>query len=229
MKGKKPNMSVNKLAEFIIANPARQRAILKQLKYPSRHVFASTYYQTSRETIKEYFLGSFDTQILFDSINNIKQSNPSGEHQKKMAGSEIEALNYVAAYLFLEDNFDGWEFEEYTGDNEKFIIHGVEVSVFPDLIVKHKIKTKQNYGLLKIHLSKSYSLTDGSGEYVANTLYNYGLKYLQLPNGYTLSNNHCVSFDVFTESVIICPKGTKRKFAEIEAACKNIAAIWDSI
>lgn len=224
-----PYITVNKLSEFIISNPQRQRAILKQLKYPAESVFASTAYKDSREAIKKYFINGFDTEILFDCISNLKETIPNSDHHAKMIKSEIESINYVLAFLLLEDNFENWEFEEYTGDNEKLDIKGVQVSVNPDLIIKSTIRNRNNFGLFKLHISKSYALHEDSGEYVANVLHHYGKTVMKIPDGYNLNPAHCISFDVFTESVVCCPKSVRRKFNIIESACQNIAGLWDSI
>lgn len=83
---KKPKMTVNKLGEFLTANPARQRKILELLKYPKDNKFASTSYSEAREAIKKYLLSGFEEQIILDSISALSGKEASSDYQLGMIG-----------------------------------------------------------------------------------------------------------------------------------------------
>lgn len=224
---KEPKMTVNKLGEFLVAPPKRQRRILEQLKYPKDNAF-SLVYSDVREVIKKYFISDFDEKILARGIksNSAKlKDKKSTDWQKTVAVASIEALQKVQDFYFDISNLS---FEEYTGKNPKVMIHGVEVSIMPDLIVKSSTKTKELIGSFKIHISKNSKSDENACLYVATLLHNYSIDQLE-EIGITAKNENSISYDVFKEIFVESPKSFKRRMDDIEAGCMNIKAIWDSI
>lgn len=224
---KEPKITVNKLGEFLVAPPKRQRRILEQLKYPKENAFGLVYGDV-REIIKKYFISDFDEKILERGIklNSSKlKDKKSSDWQKNVAIASIEALKKVNDFYFDISNIT---FEEYTGKNPKVIIHGVEISIMPDLIVRSSTKTKELIGSLKLHISKNSKSDENACLYVAALLHNYSIDQLQ-ETGITAKNENSISYDVFKEIFVESPKSFKRRMDDIEAGCMNIKAIWDTI
>lgn len=224
-----PKMTVNKLGEYLVANQHRQRQILDQLKYPKENVFGATYYEDARQIIKSFFKDSFNEDIILDGIEKLKETECSNDYQKNRIKSNISSLELVLSSKSIIDIEDNIEFIDYDGDNTRLIIEGVEISVYPDLIVKSQTRKNNYFGALKIHLSKNGNSDFNGGQYIGAMLHQYALDFIKAPDGYTVRNTNCISYDVFSDTFVKCPVGVKTKFKDIEAGCKNIVAIWDSI
>lgn len=222
-----PKMTVNKLGEFLTANPARQRRILEQLKYPKENKFGATSYTEAREAIKNYFLSDFNEQVILDCIAELEAKDAPNDYQSGMISSSIEALECVLNSQEIS-RFNDAEFYPYEGSNKKMNIQGVEVSVYPDLMLKTQSRNSSYLGSLKIHLSKSGTLSEMGAKYVAVMLYSF-IEQNELQEGLKMRPDNNVSFDVFTDLIMPCPNGVKMRWNEIESGCLNIMAIWDTI
>ena len=223
-KSQPPKMSVNKLGEFLVATPKRQRSILKSLKYPGENKFRFTGYNDARKAIKEYILGNFDEEILLEYIEKLEII--PDEEKDNFTDSSILALTTVLESNKLPDS--GFTFLPYEGMNPKLEIEGVEVSVYPDFVVHSETVKGEYCGAAKIHISKAGHFGEEGGKYISTMIYDFTGKYID-KSGRTLRNTNCISYDVFSDSLIECPKSISRRWVEIEAGCKNIVAIWDSI
>ena len=223
-----PRLTVNTLGEYLVARPKRQRKILQQLKYPKENTFSASAYKEAREAIKSYFISGFEEEII-QNCNTALQSNldsARSDYHENMLNSQIEALEAVLDSDNIDDSF---EYIKYEGENEKMEIEGVEISVYPDLIVRSKIRRQKYMGSMKIHLSKSGQINSDGGEYIAALLNKYTQEHIQIPNSFKLRSENSISYDVFSDSFVHCPNSCKRKLDDIVAGCQNIAAIWSTI
>lgn len=222
---KTPKMTVNKLAEYLISKPYRQRGILTQLKYPDDNKFGPTAHTDSREAIKNYLINEFDRSIIEKCIQTLT-SKKGSDHQKKVDKSSIETLKTLLESENLE--VDAFSYNEYAGDNPKMNIEGVEISVYPDVIVSSTKRNKNYIGALKIHLSRTFPLTDEGGKYVGTILNKFSEDNLVTESLLTRPD-HNISFEVFSDNFIECPTSFKKRSENISAGCMTISAIWNSI
>lgn len=220
-----PKMSVNKLGEFLVASPSRQRKIVEQLKYPKENQFAIMGYKDARIAIREYFINDFEESIILACVEKLEKKSPNTDFKKILLKSEIESLELI---LESENINQDLIYLPYTGDNPKLNISGVEVSVNPDLIVKNTMRGNEYIGGLKIHLSKNYKFGEEGSKYIATILYHYVENFVDL-KGCKVRNSVNLSYDVFTDMFVICPNSVKKRWGDINAACLTIVAIWNSI
>lgn len=223
----KPKITVNKLGEFLTATPKRQRRILEQIKYPQDNKFSAIAHGEAREAIKQYLINGFDENIISDCIESLTGKLGGTDHQKKMDSASVDLLNLVLKSENLDK--DSFTYEAYTGNNPKFHIEGVEVSVYPDIVVKSSSRGKDHIGGLKIHLVKNDNLTGESGQYVAAILNRFAGGLVTDDETETSRPDHSISYDVFTDSFIDCPTSVVRRWENIAAGCMNIHDMWDSI
>lgn len=221
----KPHISVNLLGEFLTTNAKRQRRILEQLKYPddNRFAFGHNY---AREAAKRYLIKGFDENIVLKCIKKYQGMEPTSPSNEGVINSSIEGLNII-----LNGNADlnsSFDYQKYEGDNPKIDIKGVEVSVKPDLVIRSISRKKKYVGAFKFHMSKNSPVKPEGGKYIATILYYFTEQFIKNPDE-SVKHNHCLSFDVPTDSLVECPKGVKNRWDEIEAGCMNIAAMWDGI
>ena len=219
-----PKITVNKLGEFLVSSPKRQRSILEALKYPSDNKFLFTGYNDARKAINDYIINDFDERILIDMIEKLESL--VGDEKDNFTDSSIKALTIVLESNTLSDS--GFTFLPYDGDNPKMTIEGVEISVYPDFIVNYESRGNEYIGAAKVHLSRSGRFGDEGAKYISTILSKFTQDHID-KSGRTVKNTACVSYDVFTDSLIDCPKSIVRRWQDIEAGCKNIVAIWDSI
>lgn len=225
---KEPKITVNKLGEFLVAPASRQRSILKQIKYPRESKYGVAPYGDVKEAMRKYFVSNFDEKHIVKEIKNQKlklKSTNISDWSKSVVGSSLEALDMVLNFDFP---CDGLTFEHYAGANPKVIIHGVEVSINPDLVVYSSTKVKNYVGALKFHVSKNSKSDENACAYVSSLLHNYSSDQLSSAK-LTAKNQNSISYDVFKDIFMESPKSFKRKMDDIEAGCMNIKAIWDSI
>ncbi len=208
------------------AQPYRQRRILQQLKYPKESRYGSTSYSETRKAIKDYFINHLDSTYLENAIIELENKEPANDFQEDMIRSSIAALELVidSDHSHLQDI----SFENFSGQNKKLDIEGVQVSVFPDLILRTERHGESLVGGMKIHIAKTFGLDEKGSEYVSTVLYSFIEDYV-LEDSEDLKHKLCISYDVFGNNLIESPKSVKRRWKDIEAGCTNIIAIWDSI
>ena len=226
MKENQPKITVNKLGEFLTATARRQRKILEQLKYPKENKFAFTGYNEAREAIRQYFINDMDEDILLSALEGLDEKEATSPYHIGMIKSSEEAMEKVLESEILTNK--DFTIHPYEGKNPKMIIQGVEVSIYPDLILKSKSRGNNNVGAMKIQLSKVGGLDGDSGKYVATMLNKFTELHIKKKNE-LVRNDHCVSYDVHSDNIVVCPNSVKRRWEDIEAGCLNIVAIWDSI
>src|SRR5690606_32693181 len=94
-------------------------------------------------------------------------------------------------------------------DNIRMTIASVSVSINPDLLIYNTVRGVRNVGAIKIHLSKSNTLSQESQRVVAAILYQY-VKDHVAEVGEKPSLKLCFSSDVFSEKVELAPSSHVR-------------------
>lgn len=226
---KKPNstpyLSVNKLGEYLVASPRRQRSILHTLKYPKEDGGAWGHVHVeARNAIKSYFENNFDENIILECIEKLEKR--AGTDKKKQADSaSIELLQKTLESENIE--FDNFTYSNYGASGYKMNVKGVTIGITPDLIIESKIKGKEGFGLMMLHLSISSEISDESGKYISCILNKCADELVE--SKYSNRKECNASYDVNGDKFISCPSSTHNRWKNIEAACETILAIWDTI
>ncbi|UPG88339.1 hypothetical protein L2Y96_13005 [Luteibacter aegosomaticola] len=215
----KARISVNKLGEYLTATPARRRRIVQDQKAPKE--FIVTRYSDARQEIVSFLAdGMEDEQSLRDAALHLRQAPGTDFVRQDKAGS----ADAIDDFLETTDQLvlDGLVIEPVDSTvSAQIDIAGVTVSVRPDVL----LKTKAGHvaGAIKFHFPKTYPLLDKGAEYVAATLREYLVK--QHPSS-EIDPKHCLVVDVPARVVTHAAKASKKKMADIEAACEEINARW---
>ncbi len=109
----KPRISVNKLAEYLEANPERRKRIVHDAKYPAE--FVTTRYREAREIIKNYIMGKADEDEVLAKIDGFNDAVAGSEWQEQDNNLSAEALEQL-----LETDIECWEdfdIEPFDGEN----------------------------------------------------------------------------------------------------------------
>lgn len=208
-------ISVKGLAKFMTSSPANQRKILRDFKYPDPEGSAQAiYYREARDFISAYHKNSHPNQWLQEKADQLlylgKQS--SGQSKTRLTNNARGILSY-------SEHFGSKKFEPL-GDLTLFLsFRGVRVTVRPDLHINEKGKEKiiklefntqpPDERLLKIISQVMFEATSN--------------------NGSGLPSSSILCFDVPRGRTYKGARAGSRALKEIEAACENILAIWETL
>lgn len=217
-----PKISLNKLGEYMEATPARRRKIVYDAKFPA--TFKTARYKDAREAIKAYIKSNYDESLIEACATFLEGKDTASDWAENDVESSLEALD---AILEIDlPSLEDFTIEPFTLEASSIKIHEVEISIYPDLVIKGIIKGKPVVGVLKIHISKNTSLNEESSQYVAALLHQFADSAFSKEEA---DVSICISYDVFNGTWITAPKAVKRRMAHVEAACQEIALIWDSL
>lgn len=219
-----PRISVNKLGEYMEANANRRRKIVYDAKFPSN--FITTRYAEARPAIKSYFTSGYDENILVEACDQIELIQTITDFQANDKQTSLEVLD-----IMLDadvPNFNNATVALYDGDNPMYTVNGLDISVNPDLIVTKEVGGITEYGLVKIHISKTYELSIEARRYIALVLKKFSDQNL-VTNDNVTNRRTCISYDAFRGSFSECPASFTRRWQTLEAACREIVLLWNDI
>jgi hypothetical protein len=219
------SISLNKLAEYIDADATRRKRIVWDAKNPKQ--FVTTRYREVRPLINQYFRGLKDDFDLFDAIEDFKSDKTGTEWQKNDRSTSVESLEH---FLNLEKDLVSDSRYDFAAPEDYYhlIINGVKIKVNPDLIVYFTVRGVRNVGALKIHISKSNTLSD-YGQKVVGAVLHECVKEHIAEDGDKANPKLCFSSDIFKEKIEFSPASHKLIMKEVSNACTEIALWWASI
>lgn len=215
---KTPRISVNKLAEYLTASPAKRRSIVKDQKYPP--TFRITWYEKATRAMVSFLSDpKRDDDALVQVIEKLYTQKAATENEQLKLNTNAQALEaFLEGYSDLDLGLG--VVKQGDADPAKLSISGVELSVRPELLLQSSDKSKR--GAIKLYLSKDQALDDSTGQYIAAVVERFVVDQY----GPSASRKHCQVFDVFGRSVQSAPASTKARMKDIEAACQEIALLW---
>lgn len=216
-----PRISLNKLAEYIVARPARQRTIIKDQKHPSDFIVAR--YRLAEEAIRSFILQP-QTNSLQNAISTISALAHNSDWSKQNAELCQDALIY---FMTLKDRltFDGLLPSLGSDNAPKMHVSGVDISVRPDILLNDS--HGNIVGALKLYINKSFPLNDESGKYISTVLYRYIADNISSESN--ASPQLCIVVDVFAQHIYQAAKTYKRSMSDIQAACETISILWTAL
>jgi hypothetical protein len=223
MSKNKPRISINKLGEYCEANSLRRKQIVKDCKDPKS--FIVTRYSEAREAIQEYFIRGNDKKVITDAINAIKIKPNKTEFQKSDNKLSLEVLKLV-----LNSDYSpliGFEFSECKSYTTTIDITGVDVSIYPDLIITKQVNSEIHIGAVKFHITKG-GLNKESQKIIATILYDYIENYILTENQVS-DLTMCFSHDIFKNQLESAPRSHKRRMQHVIAACEEISLWWNNL
>lgn len=225
MATKPPSISVNKLAEFMLARASRQREILKDCKYPTD--FKGMYYKEADESISLALASNLeDLSRITNQIAALEQLTPEKLGTQRRVNSNIDALE---GFMAMVDNIDLKGADPSLGEHapQKLTFHCVNVSVRPQILLRKQGKSGPLVGAIKIHYPRAYALNQESAGIVSAVLQEWCR--IGLADQGTAQGDMCCVLDVGSRQVFPGVKATTARLRDVESACQNIAALWSSI
>lgn len=213
---KRKKLSLKGLAAYMTATQSNQRKMLRDYKYPSEDEASAKilYYRDARDRISAFHTGGHEIQWLHERATNLEFLALSSHGPRKTR------LNYNARALK--------EYAKHFGKKrfkilpeEIFGLHfdDVVITVYPDLHVEEK-------GIEKI-IKLEFGRKTPDSQIVR--IINQCMFEAAMQGGLNISSSSVLYFDVPRGQIHKGARMGSRMANNIEAACKNISAIWDSI
>ena len=224
-KEQRPRISINKLAEFMLAKGARKRQILKDQKFPS---FKGIYYREASEAVGSCVASGLENvAVVTNQISVLEQMSSDKIGTQRRIAANLDALE---AFLGMLDSvvFSGAEPRLGATSAPLLTVHGIDISVRPEVILAGKAKSKEPLiGAMKIHFPRTFSLNTDSAGYVSAVTQEWCKVHLY-DQGQSFGA-YCSVIDVGSKTVFPGVKATVARMKDVEAECQNIAALWPSI
>ena len=224
-----PELSVNKLAEYIVSKGARQRKILKDRKYPDEDFQMGMYHREASEAVRKFIAdGCIDASVAENQIAILKQQTPEKIGTIRRINANIDALE---RFLDMLDDItlSGGEPELGAHNPSKLTFHGVKISVRPEIVVRGTgPKGRKLIGAIKLHFTKSFPMTDESAGYVSAAVQEYCKLHLAADDE-TVFSEYCKIIDIGCGKVFPGVKATAARLKDISSECENIAGLWPTI
>jgi len=218
-----PYITVNKLAEYMLATPTRRRQIIKSLKEDKD--FRKLYYAEVKNTLPGFFRSGYDHSKIDTAIKRIEKKKGTTSWDDTDNPNSILALECLK--IAILPDLSNYEIVTNIGKLQDLNLKGVNISIKPEIYLKHKESDK--IGAIKAHIAKTKtSQLDSTGLQYAATIIKCGFMSL----GYSeaeIDNRGCISIDIFQKSFDVAPRAYKRNLGALEASCEEISARWATI
>lgn len=226
---KGPELSVNKLAEYVCARARRQRNLLHERKYPDPDFSPGMFHREATEAVSKYLAdGCVDPSPITNKLASLGQMQPEKIGTARRINANIDALERFSDML---DDIDlqGGDASLGAHNPEKLTYHGVKISVRPEIILRADgPKGKKLVGAVKLHFTKSHCHDGESAGYVSAMVQEFLTRHVAQGDE-IVSANLCPVIDVGSGQVFPGVKSITKRLKDIEAECQNIAALWPTI
>ncbi len=205
------------LVKFMTASPAGQRKVVKDFKYPDEDEPLSmrTYYYDAYNLIYAFHKNSHDRRWLNDKANELMQLAVGAS-----AAIVARCKNNSRALRQYESAFSHRKLEPISRQPKMTLeFGGVTVSVVPDLYVSEKNRTK----LVKLDFSKEPN-SAYVHKIVSQCMFEAALMHME-----SVTSSSILYWDVPRGAEIKGSRAGSRTLKEIEAACRNLEALWPTI
>jgi len=220
-----PEISINKLGEFLFASAAKKRSILKTFKFPS--TFKIARYSTPKSAFVDYMLDEHHDTNIFKLKRELvllrKADTPWKVNTIQCCLQAIEDLLqctglHLVPYL---------QYKAQAGlprGTKSRNIENVTVHIAPDIILLDK-KTQKIAGGIKLVFSKSRAVDFQEGVAISCIVKDHIEKIYGAP----VSGNNCITIDVFHRRCIPASENAKPIADQVKKACREISELWPTI
>jgi len=214
-----PRVSLNVLSEYLVASPNRRRRLIEEQKKP--RTFRVAYYSEAEESITAYLITG-DLAELQRGLERIKiqEGDTDWEITRKLTCADA-----IRSSMNLKLEFSEGYKAKRSLNRAQLSIGQVSVSVRPEALLSHGASGSGKLGGIKLYISKSERMTEERARFAGAVL----LRYLAELHRGVVDYRHCFVVDVFAGKVFIAPRTLKRRWQDVEAACREIALHWDSV
>lgn len=217
-----PEISVNPLAEYVVATESRRRTIIRQQRKPSSFIVPR--YRTARAAFSKYFVKGYDKSVLIDAIERLQTREQKSDWTKNDTANSILALRH---FLSLRFPFEGLKCRFSKPSVKSYTINGVHVIISPDLILEWERNGQKYVGAIKFFVKKTKTKTEMAyqqGRIAASLLADFVTRISA--EGTTISKSHCLCIDVMNERIFPAPETMLDDMVLVSDACEEIRINW---
>jgi hypothetical protein len=229
-----PRISAAKLAEYVVADHARQETIAKQAKRAPKAIMIP--YSRVRDAVPDSLgANGLAVEFLLARAKQLEATECDNDWQQRDMTLSALALGHLAKIAPKIELEGAEKVPVPRGGWGALTIEGVRVSVQPEVV----FSTKHRGGVTKIgaiilNTGKGENLSLGragakfkAGDYLTVLLLRMlatRLKTIGMP-----LHTKCYAIDIFREEVYTAPASYKTLLKHIEAACRSIVRQWKEI
>ena len=211
-------ISLAGFAKFVTASSqTQQRTILRDHKHPKPSGRAQAkYYAPARRIITAYHANGYSKDWLEREGERltVQASHESNRRRAAKLGNNGRAVRAYAQCAWTNDGVEVLRNAFLVFQNGE-----VRISVVPDLVIRHKGRTK----LLKFDFTED-AIAPRKVQVVAQVLYEAAVR-----ANLVAAAGDAIYLDVVRAKAYHGKRVGTRMGQEIEAACENIAAIWPTL
>lgn len=151
-------ISVNKLGEYMTADPSRRKRIIADQKKPKGFIVQR--YSIARRAIADYFVyHRGDKKEIERLIQLLIFEKYDTDFKKSDCILSIEALSIFKKNVTFDKSVFNFELEKFRNfESKRLDVSGVSVSIRPEVIISGKMRGKPFIGAIKMHFSKTNPL-----------------------------------------------------------------------
>lgn len=228
-----PRISANQLAEYTLASPTRRQTIIRNAKFAP--TFLVIRYSEAREIVCDFLSdGTRPVSRLHQGEADLKKQASISETDFKIndALMSAEAVHSFASFAGdpkqIPTGFSKLTFVRPSENLPKIEISEVSVSVQIDLISRNIAKEK--CGGVVLQTSKTVASKSWREEHASAVAVLVWMSLEKNLKGYgDVDRSLCYSLDLFAKKARQAPASYKRRVKDIEAACQEIAMLWDVV
>jgi hypothetical protein len=228
-----PRISANKLAEYVIADPSRQKAIIRDAKF-AKTVIIVPYSKTRAFIPRAFAPDSLDIDKLVRRAEEIERENEADGISDWHHGDNTRSALALKKIAALAPELSWKNARILHGRLGGIEIAGVKISVQPELVFTFEHRNISKVGAIILNTAKSdeKSLDRNNGAYRVGDYLASLLFQMLLSKGPRIAaplNSKCFALDVFREKVYTAPANYRTLNKNLEAACEVIASRWSAI
>ena len=227
-----PRITVNDLAQYMVSSETAKIGIIRRSKYPQTAPIIR--YRDVRPVICGFLadpMRRVNQLVAAEQMFEHRATDTSeGPLRRDDARASIEVLH---ALQRMANRLAPFEFRMAPVDQSKVRLCGVEVSVRADLIAKAVIRNSDVSGAAVLRMTQDTADSESAkskrrdmGLYVATLARIHADQNLALPA--PVANRACMSIDIQHGEAFQAPDANTRRVADLENACRFIAAMWES-
>lgn len=224
MKTKEKKLSVNKMAEYLDARPARRASIVKQQQSGKGH--PAQYYSLAQAAMRRILVAPAPAAQFTTEIAMILSHTGWGQHPKQLVQNNAAALKGMWEAVSPNELFT-------SGTTYRKPLEQIEPRSFGDVQLTNRFDVesvtpahKPKYGGIKFYFNKNHPLSEFSGS-VLGALLNEAS--INSHGAKSVSRNDIIVIDAFQSTIFRAPCHMKQHVAEAAAAAQEFSIQWDHI
>jgi hypothetical protein len=225
-----PRISVNELANFMVASFTAQMGIIRRSKHPPTAPIIR--YGDVRSVICS-FLTDPQRQLnrLVSAEETFLQRSTDASESTLRQDDARQSIEVLHAIQRMQNRLGPFEFITAPVRQAKLTLAEVEISVRADMLVHGASRNQEQIGAAVLRLTQDDADTDAArskrremGLYVATIARLHIDQNIHTERA--ISNRLCMSIDVQHGEMFQAPESNTRRMNDVENACRFIAAMW---